>query len=78
MRQQVNKRDEAETATHSIPSVIVQVPDIGYGTPGIEIFCNKLSHKDCQDELNKALRLGGRIIPRTDAWRELAKRLRID
>ena len=34
-------RKEEEHSKHSTPAVFVQVPDIGYGTPGIVIYCNK-------------------------------------
>ena len=50
---------------HLIPAVFVQVPDIGNGIPGIQLFCNKINHSSCRDELRRALASGGRIVPGT-------------
>lgn len=77
MSKNIEKRIESETATHSVPAIFVQVPDIGYGVPGIELFCNKPNHPDCLQELRKAIKSGGRIVPRTMWWKDLVKRLDI-
>ncbi len=54
-----------ENSSHSTPAVFVQVPDIGYGIPGIQIFCNKPSHGECRKELARILNSGGRLVPNT-------------
>lgn len=75
MRKQTNNgRIEAEEVRHSVPAVFVQVRDIGYGCPGIKIYCNKSSHQSCLDELMTAIRSGGRILQRSPAWYELIKK----
>jgi hypothetical protein len=61
------KRYDEGRKKHSVPSVAVQVPDIGYCIPGIVYFCNKSSHLDCVDELETALRNGGRVVS-TSYW----------
>ena len=55
----------SERNLHSVPAVIVQVKDIGYATPGIQIFCNNPRHGSCCDELGKALKNGGKIVSGT-------------
>ena len=55
----------SERNLHSVPAVIVQVRDIGYGIPGIEIYCNNPRHGGCCDELAKALKKGGRVVAGT-------------
>ena len=75
MRKQTNNgRIEAEEVRHSVPAVFVQVSDIGLGIPGIQIYCNKPSHGECRMELAKAIRSGGRIVQRGQAWYELIKK----
>lgn len=57
---------------HSIPAVAVQL-DIGYGIQGIEYFCNRPDHRECREELQKALRTGGSIAVGT-YWHDRQKR----
>ena len=53
-----------ENSKHSTPAIFVQVANIGYGTPGIEIFCNKSTHTGCRHDLIWALKHGGRVVER--------------
>lgn len=69
-----NNREESESVRHSIPAVFVEVPDIGLGVPGIQIFCNKTSHGECLEELRKAIKSGGRVVQRSQAWHDLCKK----
>jgi len=69
-----NSREESESVRHSMPAVFIQVPDIGLGVPGIQIFCNKPSHGECLDELRKAIRSGGRVVQRSEAWHDLCRK----
>lgn len=55
----------SERNLHSVPAVLVQVRDIGYAIPGIQIFCNNPRHGDCCIELARALKNGGRVVPGT-------------
>lgn len=55
----------SERNLHSVPAVIVQVRDIGYATPGIQIFCNNPRHGDCLNELARAFKKGARVVPGT-------------
>ena len=68
-------RKEEEHSKHSTPAVFVQVPDIGYGTPGIVIYCNKPSHKECCKELANILQHGGFLV-RTSYWGDYYRRLK--
>ena len=59
---------------HSIPRVFVQVPDIGYCIPGIQIFCGNPKHVERRTELAEAMKAGGVIVPRKH-WKEHKDRI---
>lgn len=62
MNRMFNTDPRPQNTKHSEPAVFVQVRDIGGGIPGIVLFCNRCP--DCRAELQRALKEGGRIIPR--------------
>lgn len=53
-----------DKANHSVPALAIQM-DMGYGIPGIEYFCNRSDHEECREDLQRAFKRGGRIVPGT-------------